>query len=72
MTDEETYTYSRTVPADVGRLILLALKDNTISCRAKLSGGGHWFAHRASTMTIFVKPERQRRLDKFVDRFDRK
>lgn len=69
MTDEETYTYSRTVPADVGRLILLALKDNTISCRAELQSSA---TRNLIMMTIFVKPERQRRLDKFVDRFDRK
>ena len=63
MTDEETFTYSRTVPVAAARVIFNALRANSIPSRGKWSPD-----HKM--VTIYVKPERQRRLDKFVDRFD--
>lgn len=68
MTDEDTYTYGRTVSAEAFRHIVKALKDNTIGHRAEVVK--HMFG-RPERVTIYVKPERQRRLDKFVDRFDK-
>ena len=63
LTDEETYTYARTVPFKVAVAVVKALRDNTIPCRVS------WPDDR-KTATVYVKPDRQRRLDKFIDRFD--
>lgn len=69
MTDEETYTYGVKVKSHVGRDVLKALRAATIPSRVVVDRNR--YLQPGESMTIFVKPERAARLDKFVARFDR-
>ena len=68
MTDEEVFTYARTMSSATFRKVAKALKDATIPHRSKVASKNR-FWQPGDDITVFVKPDRAARLDKFVERF---